>query len=53
MFQGLEIFHNIRKEWIEQVIWKTKKTQFLYAVNQNVNTLSNNDKAHLLFKTKS
>ena len=29
---GSEIYHNIRKEWIEQVIWKTN-TQFLYAVN--------------------
>jgi len=28
---GSEIFHNIPKERIEQVIWKN--TQFLYAVN--------------------
>ena len=26
---GLEIFHNIRKEWIEQVIWKTKHPIFI------------------------
>ena len=26
---GSEIFHNIRKEWIEQVIWKTKHPLFI------------------------
>ena len=26
---GSEIFHNIQKEWIEQVIWKTKHPIFI------------------------
>ena len=28
---GSEMFHNIRKEWIEQVIWKTKHPIFIFS----------------------
>ena len=38
-----EIFHNIRKEWIEQVIWKTKHPIFICSGHFDKNCFRNKD----------
>ena len=40
---GSEICHNIRKEWIEQVIWKTKHPIFRCSEHFDKNCYKNND----------
>ena len=40
---GSEIFHNIRKEWIEQVIWKTKHPIFICSEHFDKNCYRNKD----------
>ena len=38
---GSEFFHNIRKEWIEQVIWKTKHPIFICSEHFDKKFLTN------------
>ena len=33
---GSEMFHNIRKEWIEQLLSGRQNTQFLYALTKQI-----------------
>ena len=40
---GSEIFYNIRKEWIEQVIWKTKHPIFMCSEHFDKNCYRNKD----------
>ena len=40
---GSEIFHNIRKEWIEQVIWETKHPIFICIKHFDKNCYKNKD----------